>query len=100
MENANKFRITMVISVVLVLFRFAAWSTDHAAGWMLMVGWAVACFVLLVWLLTYAYWLIEQKQEGNSLEHTAWYPFFVGVLGFLVSLLMEIPIVFYDDPQE
>ena len=100
MENANKLRITIVISVVMLLLRTGAWQIDNVAAWMLLVGWGMASFVLLVWLVAYGYWVWEQGKEGNQLDEKKWYPFFVGVLAFMSSLLMEIPITVSDNLQE
>ena len=97
MDKANKLRITLVLSIIMLLLRAGAWKIDNIAAWMILVAWGLSCFVLLVWLVAYGYWVWEQGQEGNTLDEKKWYPFFVGVLAFLSSLLMEIPITITDD---
>lgn len=97
MDKANKLRITIILSVIMLLFRAGAWQIKNIAAWMILVAWGLSCFVLLVWLVAYSYWVWEQGKEGNKLDEKKWYPIFVGVLAFLSSLLMEIPITMSED---
>ena len=99
MENANKLRITFVLSLFVLTLRVLAWQINNVAAWLFMTAWGLSCFVLLVWLVAYGYWVWEQKQEGREMDERRWYPFFVGVLTYLISFLMEIPII-TDELQE
>ena len=100
MENANKLRITIIISLVVLLFRALAWQINNVAAWLFMTAWGLACFVLLVWLVAYGYWVWERKRDGYPTDDRTWYPFFAGVLTYMISFLMEIPILVNDNLQE